>query len=58
MSVCLSVCPAIDSAPGHDRDIRPISLEPVGLRPAKKIFPKSDQWPNYRTNKYAIYTFQ
>jgi hypothetical protein len=23
-------CPTIDSAPGHDRDMRPISLEPVG----------------------------
>ncbi len=52
MSVCLSVCPAIDSAPGHDRDMRPISLEPVGpeVCDGNKIFPKSDQWPNYRTN--------
>jgi hypothetical protein len=29
MSVCLSIL-AIDSAPVYDRDMRPISLEPVG----------------------------
>jgi hypothetical protein len=26
----MSVCPAIDSAPGHNRKMRPLSLEPEG----------------------------
>ncbi len=49
MSVCLSVM-AIDSAPGSDTVLRPISLELVYLRVCNvnKLFTKSDQWPNYQ----------
>ncbi len=38
----MSVCPTIDSAPGSARVLRPVSLEPVGLRVCnvKKIFPE------------------
>jgi hypothetical protein len=44
----LCVSHTIVSAPGLN--LRPVSLEPSGPEPAifkkKKIFPKSDQWPN------------
>jgi hypothetical protein len=45
---------AIDSASGLKvTDSRLVSLEPVGLESVQyeKIFPKSDQWLNYRRKK-------
>jgi hypothetical protein len=34
MSPCLSLWPLIDSAPGQDRMLRPVSLEPASPEPA------------------------
>ncbi len=45
LCVCVCVWPAIDSAPGHHTDMRPVSLEPVwpeGVS-SEKIF--LEKWP-------------
>ncbi len=45
MSVCMSVWPPFFSAPGRDRNSRPVSLGPVWPEecPSKKNF--SEKWP-------------
>ncbi len=50
----------INSSPGHDRNLRLVSLKPVWLEVENfdKKFPKSDQWPNYRTKCCATNAFQ
>ncbi len=42
LPVCLSVCPAINSAPGSATVLRPVSLEPVGHKGVRreKFFPE------------------
>jgi hypothetical protein len=42
---CLSVCPAINSAPGHDRDMRPVSLEPEGPDGVQREQNFTEKWP-------------
>jgi hypothetical protein len=51
---------AIDLAPGHSTDSRLVSLGPVGPEGVQyeKIFPKSDQWLNYRRKGYATNAFR
>jgi hypothetical protein len=44
------ICLSEPQYKGHNRDMRPVSLEPVCPEVKKKIIPKSDQWPNYRTH--------
>jgi hypothetical protein len=43
--VCLFVWQSIGSTPGHDRDLRPVSLEPVWLQ--VQTFEKNlpEKWP-------------
>ncbi len=43
--MCVCVWHSIGSAPGHDTNLRPVSLEPSGPEPAifKKYFP--EKWP-------------
>jgi hypothetical protein len=53
-NVCVCVRPLIGSAPGHDRNMRPVSIEPYDLKwkLLKKIFPQRDQWPNNRSKMF------
>ncbi len=44
-SVCLSVWQSIGSAPGHDKDLRPVSLEPVGPQVESRGNNFSQKWP-------------
>ncbi len=55
----LCVLTVIDSAPRHHRDMRLVSLEPVGPQEVQreKNIPKSGQWPNYQTNFTPLMLF-
>ncbi len=45
LCVCVCVWPAIDSAPGHHTDTRPVSLEPVGLESVQREKFLPSKWP-------------
>ncbi len=52
--VCLFVWPLIGSAHGHDRNMRPVSIELLWpeVETFEKVLPKNDQWPNYRSQMF------
>jgi hypothetical protein len=44
--VCLCVWSAIDSAPGHDTDMRPVSLDSIG--------PEDVEGENFFSEKWTV----
>ncbi len=56
MSVCVCVWPLIGSAPGHDRNMRPVSIEP--LWPEVETFEKKipSKWPMAKLPSVKCFT--
>jgi hypothetical protein len=50
----MSVCPAIDSASGHDRDMRPVSLEPEGSYSVQREQNFTEKWPVAKLLKIKV----
>ncbi len=55
----MSVCTAIDSAPGHAIESRPVSVEPVGSKKDlwEKKFPEKSPVTKLPKKTYAANTF-
>jgi hypothetical protein len=50
----MSVCPAIDSAPGHNRKMRPLSLEPEGPDGVQSGQNFTEKWPVAKLPKIKV----